>query len=245
MRKLKICHISDMHGKHKYLQIPECDVLVCSGDISMMGYKNELESFFSWFKRRARATYKILVAGNHDLTFDPQRGGNKGDKPEWLKEMISSFENDEKDVSKDNYYLENQSIEIEGVKFWGSPTSAWFHGDRWAFNLKPEDSKEIYSTIPQGTDVVITHGPAYGHQDYCLDVCRGVGDMELGFALGRIKPLLHLFGHIHESYGYSSLRGMHFFNGCNCDLSYEVVNKPRLIEANFDNKEVEVLNEGT
>jgi Icc-related predicted phosphoesterase len=237
MRKLKICHFSDTHGKHKYVKIPECDVLICSGDISMLGQKNELESFFRWFKLQSNCTHKILIAGNHDLTFDPQRGGNNGTKPGWLISLIEQ-------AKKYNIiYLENESCEIEGVKFWGSPTSAWFHGDYWCFNVNPEDSERIYSTIPLGTDVVITHGPAFSYKDWCRDVDRSVGDKVLDNHLQRVKPLLHLFGHIHESYGAEKgHQGTYYFNGSVCDLSYIVNNKPWLIEADFDNKEVEVLN---
>jgi hypothetical protein len=59
-----------------------------------------------------------------------------------------------------------------------------------------------------------------------------------------VKPLIHLFGHIHESYGYQATSfGTTFFNGSNCTLQYRIGNKPWLIDADFDNKEVEVLNE--
>jgi Icc-related predicted phosphoesterase len=244
MRKLKICHISDPHGKHKKLVIPECDVLICSGDISMLGQKHEVESFLAWFKRQVMATYKILVVGNHDLTFDIHRGGNNGiHKPEWLIDMLwdFAFEGDIKSIR--NFYLENSSCEIEGVKFWGSPTSAWFHGDYWAFNVREPEAEDLYSTIPLGTDVVITHGPSFGFGDWCINVMHGVGSSTLGHHIRRVKPLLHLFGHIHESYGYERAAfGTYFFNGCNCDLDYEIHNEPWLIDVDFDEKEVTVLN---
>lgn len=241
MRKLKICHISDLHNLHKELTILPCDVLICSGDISMMGWKHEIESFFSWFRKQTQATYKILVAGNHDLAFDPQRGSNNGiHKPQWLVDLLDNF--DDYGTSDINFYLENGLCQIEEVKFWGSPTSAWFHGERWAFNVKPEDSEVLYSTIPLGTDVIITHGPSYSNGDWCENVNGPVGDMVLTKELYRVQPLLHLFGHIHESYGHTQVKNTHFFNGCNCDLSYQIANEPWLIEADFDKKEVKILN---
>lgn len=236
MRQLKICHISDSHNLHKELKIPECDVLVCSGDFSMMGYKHEVESFFRWFKMQANATWKILVAGNHDLSFDPQRGGNSGSKPEWLISLIEQ-------AKKYNIiYLENESYEIEGVKFWGSPTSAWFHGDHWAFNVREKEAEELYSQIPYKTDVVITHGPAYTYGDWCINCACYVGDHVLARHIKRVKPLLHLFGHIHESYGMSHSTDTYHVNGSNCDLSYQIGNKPVLLDVNFDEKEVELIN---
>lgn len=237
-RRLKICHISDTHGKHKQLEIPECDVLICSGDISMMGYKHEVESFMQWIGRQSNATFKLFIAGNHDLTFDPQRGGNTGTKPDWLLDLLH-----EKQVYNNVFYLENQSFEIEGVKFWSSPTSAWFHGEHWAFNVRQPEADALYSTIPLGTDIVITHGPAYLYGDWCLNCACYVGDHTLDYHVRRVKPLLHFFGHIHESYGHGKTpHGTHWFNGCNCGLDYEIHNEPWLMDVDFDNKTVEILN---
>lgn len=229
-----------MHGHHHDLNIPACDVIVCSGDISMSGGKNEVIDFFAWFMGLTQCEYKILVAGNHDLSFDPLRGGNGGTKPEWLRELIVHFETSNPGL---NPYLENDSCEIKGVKFWGSPTSSWFHGDTWAFNVREKQAEDLYSTIPEGIDVLITHGPSLGCGDWCDNVSGPVGDKVLAHHIRRVKPLLHLFGHIHEAYGHEESVDSHHFNGSNCTIQYRIGNKPWLIDADFDNKEVEVLNE--
>lgn len=241
-RKLRLCHISDTHGHHRDLIIPECDVLIHSGDLSMMGERKTVEDFFEWMNSLNQCKYKCFVAGNHDVTFDPQRGGNDGAKPGWLISLINKFT--EHHNSYNNFYLENTACEIEGIKFWGSPTSAWFHGQNWAFNVREPEAEALYSTIPLGTDVLITHGPAFTYGDWCINCACYVGDHKLNYHVQRVKPLLHLFGHIHESYGHQgSPFGTTFFNGCNCTLQYQVGNKPWLIDADFENKEVEVLNE--
>lgn len=214
----------------------------------MLGQRNEVERFFKWFGRQSQATYKIFCAGNHDLSFDPQRGGNSGEKPDWLLDLLDEFEAPsylgDKEYPSNNYYLENTSCEIWGVKFWGSPTSSWFHGDRWAFNVREPEAEALYSTIPEGTDVLITHGPAFAYGDWCLNCACYVGDHVLTKHVKRVKPLLHLFGHIHESYGYYPTSwDTYFFNGCNCALDYRIHNEPWLIEADFDEKEIKVLNE--
>ena len=54
--------------------------------------------------------------------------------------------------------------------------------------------------IPLDTDVLITHGPPFGILDRCYDDQR-VGCEELLKAVKRVKPKLHVFGHIHENYG--------------------------------------------
>lgn len=236
---LKICHISDLHNRHSKVAIPECDLLICSGDISGMGYRSEVESFFKWFNRQHQATYKVLVAGNHDITFDPKKNLD-GCKPEWLIEtMYNLYMRD----SPNNFYLENDSCEIMGLKIWGSPYSSWFNGETWGFNVhRGKESNDLYSTIPLGTDIVITHGPPFGHNDWCRDVRTAIGCEDLRYHVQRVKPLLCLSGHIHESYGYDFDNDTYYFNGAICDLSYNPVNAPWLLEADFDKREVKVLN---
>lgn len=247
-RRLKVCHISDTHGYHNYMNVPECDLLIYSGDLSMSGERYTVESFFKWISRLSQCTYKCVVAGNHDLCFDPHRGGNNGEKPEWLQELIDDFMGVESPFGqtgepKTNFYLENSSCEIWGVKIWGSPTSAWFGGDRWAFNVRSHEAKELYSTIPLGTDIVVTHGPAHTYGDWAINCACYTGCYELADAIKRVKPLLHLFGHIHESYDvYPTSHGTYHVNGCVCDLSYTIRREPWLLDVDFDEKEVEILN---
>ena len=85
------------------------------------------------------------------------------------------------------------------LRIWGSPWQPWFHD--WAFNARrgPEiDAK--WKLIPEGIDVLVTHGPPAGFGDMC-DHGEAVGCADLLRHLGRIKPRLHLFGHIHEDRG--------------------------------------------
>ena len=86
-----------------------------------------------------------------------------------------------------------------GLRIWGSPWQPWFHD--WAFNLRrgPEiDAK--WKRIPEGIDVLVTHGPPAGFGDRCHDG-ELVGCADLLRHVDRVKPRLHLFGHIHEDRG--------------------------------------------
>lgn len=234
--KMRICHFSDSHGHHKELKIPECDLLICSGDISMIGERDKVESFFSWFRKQNQATNKVVVAGNHDITLDRNKSYDKN-LPDWFEEVLERFE------SPTNIYLENDSCEILGVKIWGSPISSWFCGDRWAFNMREPQEEELYSQIPAGIDIVITHGPSIGYGDWCRDVSEPVGSVPLAYHLNRVRPLLHFFGHIHESYGYDydlAAKVWHF-NGSVCDLSYWPNNKPHLLDVDFDTRQVDII----
>ena len=35
----------------------------------------------------------------------------------------------------------------------------------WAFTTTEEEARELYKQIPDDVDVLITHGPRYGHRD--------------------------------------------------------------------------------
>src|ERR1700754_524117 len=68
----RIVHISDTHGKHKNVTIPECDILICSGDISPLGQKHSIDEFLKWFGNQTQATHRIFISGNHDRSLDPK-----------------------------------------------------------------------------------------------------------------------------------------------------------------------------
>ena len=99
-----------------------------------------------------------------------------------------------------------------GAKFtiYVSPYTPAF-GD-WAFAYKPgedrynepshtaQDVASIATNpIPDGVDVVMTHGPPKGILDLCPQGNVGCGNLRR--ALHRVKPKMHCFGHIHEGYG--------------------------------------------
>jgi Icc-related predicted phosphoesterase len=46
----------------------------------------------------------------------------------------------------------------------------------------------------------------------------------------RVKPKLHVFGHIHEGYGSWSSDVTTFINAAICDDSYRPVNKPFIFD---------------
>jgi len=103
---------------------------------------------------------------------------------------------------KNIIYLENEGIEIEGLKFWGSPYSPTF--GNWYFMKSRDKMWKLWDNIPQDTDVLITHTPPKN----CLDLSYNkkhelefCGCSNLLKAVFRIKPKLHLYGHIHSMNG--------------------------------------------
>jgi Icc-related predicted phosphoesterase len=208
----KIVCLSDTHNCREQISVPDGDVLIHAGDATIHGTIEEIVLFNEWFKKFPHP-YKIFVAGNHD----------------WLFEMNNRFARTLLDSSI--HYLQDSSIEIENLKIYGSPWQPRFYD--WAFNLtRGAELAEKWSLIPEGTDVLITHGPPFG----ILDEVSGrysvenVGCEELRKRVEIVRPRLHVFGHIHCGYGTAKHFGVKFVNASNCDETYEPTNAPVIID---------------
>ncbi|MBT4329716.1 MAG: metallophosphoesterase [Gammaproteobacteria bacterium] len=198
---MRIVCFSDTHGYHEKVEIPDGDILIHAGDFSRRGSTSEQEAFDVYLGGLPH-THKIVIAGNHDWSLEDV------DDPE------SRFHN--------AAYLQDSSITIDGVKFYGAPWQPEFYN--WAFNLpRGEPLREKWSQIPNDTDVLITHGPPHGVLDR---VSRGerVGCEDLLEAVQRVQPQLHVFGHIHEDYGQVERGGTVFVNPSTCNAVYRPVN---------------------
>ena len=206
--KARIVAISDTHEQHGSIRVPEGDILVCAGDITTDGKPAEVAEFNAWFAAQPHP-YKLLIAGNHDFLFEKDSG--------YARSLISSS----------IIYLENSACEIMGLKFWGSPVTPWFFD--WAFNKqRGEEIRRFWDEIPSDTDVLVTHGPPFGILD---KNARGenTGCEELCRALERVRPRLHIFGHIHEGYGIAEQDEMTLVNACQLDYKYRLVNEPLVV----------------
>ena len=205
----RIVCISDTHNHHEAVRLPPGDVLVHAGDVSGMGRPNEIEAFAKWLAVQPFA-HKVLIAGNHDWLFERD---NK------LARSILTR------CCPDAVYLQDSGVEIRGLHFWGSPWQPEFC--QWAFNLNrgPELTRK-WALIPTETDVLITHGPPQGILDRTLGG-EDAGCEALAAELSaRLRPRLHVFGHIHEGYGVLERGGLTFVNASICTLSYKPTNAP-------------------
>lgn len=234
---MRIIALSDTHNEHRHVTVPDGDVLVHAGDFMTDGWDiREMSNFLDWLEYLPHRK-KILIAGNHDriVEVDP------GFKAECEIKGIS--------------YIQDEETVIDGVKFWGSPYTPWFND--WAFNVPTGMLYERHwSKIPKDTDVLITHGPPYGILDqsyptqtrqyepatvsqYIVNPSQHVGDEELKKALETINPAVHIFGHIHGSYGHVKSADYietyawpvtNFYNVSICNERYKAVNEPMVIE---------------
>jgi predicted phosphodiesterase len=211
---MRVICISDTHLVHEEtrIEIPDGDVLIHAGDATYRGSEMEVYKFLKWFSALPHKN-KIFIAGNHDWLFDSH--------PEKAAMLLSQFPS----VT----YLQDSETIVNGFRIYGSPHQPWFYD--WAFNLKrgPE-IKAKWDLIPEGIDVLITHGPPYGFGD---KVPNGelVGCVDLLEALKRVKPKLHVCGHIHLGHGlYTTPEGVIVANSSICDERYKGVNAPHVVD---------------
>ena len=183
---MKLHIISDTHTKHRELNLPGGDALIHAGDIMGSGYDlAEITDFLSWFDKQDYE-HKIFIAGNHDRIFE--------DKPELMERILM-------EQYPDIIYLQDSSVTIDGINFYGSPWTPAFCG--WAFQI--HNDTETYKYIPEDTDVLITHGPAYGILDQYVmpngKLSEHLGSKGLHKWIDDNNPKLHICGHIHNGQG--------------------------------------------
>jgi Icc-related predicted phosphoesterase len=82
-----------------------------------------------------------------------------------------------------------------------------------AFGLSsPADWTRLYATIPDDVDILVTHGPPYGILDASPGALHHAGCPQLLEAVARLKPKLHVFGHVHGAHGMLSTEDTLFVN---------------------------------
>lgn len=203
----KIICISDTHDHDlRDLDIPDGDILIHSGDATGSGTMNSIIAFNHQLGCLPHPI-KIFTPGNHD----------------WLFQTDQSLA---RTIMTNAKVLINESTVINGLQFYGSPATPWFFD--WAFNYqRGSDIKRFWDAIPENTDILITHGPPYGILDEVRS--KNVGCQDLLHRVLDIRPKLHVFGHIHASYGEYKGISTHFVNASICNESYYPVNKPIVI----------------
>ncbi len=206
--------ISDLHGARPELE--GGDLLIVAGDLTARDEPEQHFRFEEWLEEQDYIK-KIVIAGNHD-GFLVNRGPH----------MFAGAE-----------YLLDSGLSWWGLKIWGSPWTPTFCN--WHFMKdRGKEIRKMWDLIPKDTEILITHGPAYGLLD-TVDISskavygRHAGCEELRKVVERLPKLkLHVFGHIHEGYGqvmlkrpgYGDENNVLCVNASIMDGHYNPVNKP-------------------
>ena len=109
--------ISDTHSRTSNIKpLPDGDVLIHAGDFTMTGTPEEVEKF-NEFLGFSPHEHKVVIAGNHDITFDTEgyqdiwrNYGSVKHNPAEVKKLLTNC-----------VYLEDEEVTIEGFRIYGSP----------------------------------------------------------------------------------------------------------------------------
>jgi len=202
---------------HRRLVIPKGDFLVHAGDLTGRGTWAEFKDFVEWLAEQPHPI-KIFTAGNHDKVCENE-----------LRRCLDLVEK-----TPGVHMLIDKARAFEGLKFYGSPWTPQFCN--WSF-MKDRGApiRQVWKKIPADVDILITHGPPYGHNDlappYYSPNQQAVGCFELLQQVRTIKPKLHIFGHIHEGYGRTESAEIptRFVNASICTGNYQPTNTPQII----------------
>lgn len=183
------------------------DVLIHAGDATSTGSEQEVRAFLAWFGALPHA-HKILIAGNHDWLFQKNPGR--------AAELLAAHPG--------ITYLQDSGVEIEGTRFWGSPWTPVFMD--WAFNLprRGEQLQKVWGQVPEGTDVLISHGPPHQILD-TVPKSTFLGCEVLRSRISELRPKLCVFGHIHHSWGAVQAPSTLLVNASICDEKYQPIHQ--------------------
>ena len=189
---MKILFISDTHGFNKDFdkqQFIDVDMVIHAGDATNSSSPalnhNEMLDFIDWYSYLP-VKHKLFIAGNHDVAV-------------FFKHYTRA-----EIEGKGIVYLEHESIEIEGIKIFGSPYTPTY--GNWAFMKKREKLQKYWDIIPKNTDILVTHGPPMYMLDLTDEQATGntvnVGCKSLYNWVRHNEPKYHVYGHIHNNLNF-------------------------------------------
>lgn len=182
---LRIVCISDTHCL-KTSHIPNGDLLIHAGDLTNIGNPQELQAQIDWLDSLPHEQ-KIAIAGNHDRYFDPRS-----------RQTLSRKDRDGVVKWRNVKYLQHSSIELKfsngrELKIYGAPQTPTNGPDDHAFRY-PYGSDAWSETVLRDVDILVTHNPPKYH----FDLPAALGCEYLLEEVWKVRPTLHVFGHIHS-----------------------------------------------
>ena len=204
---MKIVAISDTHSQHRGLDVPDGDILLHAGDLTLNGTESEVEEFNEYLASLPHR-HKVIIAGNHDFCL-----------------QTNSLQRS-KNLLSNATYLQDESAVVEGVKIYGSP---WQPAHlNMAFNMADSSQlAECWMQIPTDTKILLTHTPPFGIGDRLPD--KNIGCTDLLQKVIEIRPLFHVFGHVHEGRGTYAKHSINFINASTANEG-EVLSEPIVFE---------------
>lgn len=205
---IRVVCISDTHT-HIPEDVPPGDILIHAGDMTDVGSVEETQKQVDWL---ASLPHKeiMVISGNHDTFLDPrtrpslsedQRRGNiDWKRVHYLqhRRLSLTIEVEAQDTNSRTPLLADSSSRRR-IRIYGAPQiPACGPMSVHAFQY-PRGQDAWSETIPEDTDILVTHTPPKYHLD--LSLPDGLGCEHLLAEVRRIKPTLHVFGHVHWGAG--------------------------------------------
>lgn len=180
---VRILHLSDTHNLHNTIEplfpLPPADILIHTGDFTNSGNDTEFASANQWLgKLQGRYKHIIAILGNHDWILPERIEAAKTSDFSYWKSRLSNA-----------HLLFADSVLVMGLKIFGS---SWKPGQNFAH-------PQGIDKVPNGIDILLTHGPAFGILDWCMENWGSSQPLLEDIQLA--KPQVHLFGHDHEQRG--------------------------------------------
>lgn len=191
-QQVRIVHFSDTHNflvkslkDHRFL--PHGNILVHTGNFTTCGKEEEFAQFNEWLGSVSDLYhYRVVIFGHRDVKV---HGNNWG----VMKKMLTNA----------THVLCHDEAVILGIRFYGAP---WHWGHKVNYTVRPGapvNTTGRFDDIPFGVQCLLTHGPAFDRLDttYSGSGMDHWGSRELAEAIRRVRPGLHLHGHVKDSRG--------------------------------------------
>eukprot|EP00929_Paragymnodinium_shiwhaense_P113855 TRINITY_DN82144_c0_g1_i1.p1 TRINITY_DN82144_c0_g1~~TRINITY_DN82144_c0_g1_i1.p1 ORF type:complete len:338 (-),score=29.56 TRINITY_DN82144_c0_g1_i1:39-1052(-) len=229
VHRVRCVAISDTHSQHWELKVPPGDILLHAGDFSMYGEAEEVADFNAWLGTLPHK-HKIVIAGNHDFTFDEDWCEQPENAAFWGKGVGQDLgDHDTREQIRrlltNCTYIQDELVHVQGLRIYGTPVQPPLPGHSWAFSKEQEDRIAAFQEIPEDLDILLTHGPPYGHCDTTLNG-RSYGCQDLLDSIQQVQPRFHVFGHIHDGYGVSEEGETTCINASSCTSLYHPYHDP-------------------
>lgn len=183
--------LSDPHKQFQLFSrfIQNGDLFLLGGDYDLVDKKTA--ELFMKFVEEESNKFKlgvVFIGGNHDTYLE--QFGHELQTKEWTDKKI--------------YYLNNQTLDLDGLLIHGCPNVAVLSKqappEYLAFSKLESEIKTILdnSPIPGDLDILLTHSPLRNILD------SGIGSIALTDSFNKLlyKPKIHICGHVHDKFGH-------------------------------------------
>jgi predicted MPP superfamily phosphohydrolase len=209
---IRVVCLSDTHTLTPQ-NVPDGDILVHAGDMTQSGSVAEIQAQIDWL---AALPHKeiVVISGNHDTYLDPRtrpslseeerRGSVEWGRIHYLQHRrlslnIEISRRDGRNDGGETAPLLADAQDKRRIRIYGAPQIPAC-GPASVHAFQYERGKDAWSeTVPRDTDILVTHTPPKYHLD--LPLPQGLGCEHLLKEVERVKPVLHVFGHVHWGAG--------------------------------------------